>query len=79
VYADALDEALGLRSKVRSLRKRAFTKAKKPRPVTRHKKKNAKAWKLPKPPKPFLAAAVLASAIGLGNSPSTTVPPVPAE
>jgi len=68
--ADELEEAAGLRSKIRSQIKRAFTKAKRPRPmsqVRKSAKSTARAWKkLAKPPRPFVIAPRSAT-VGLGD------------
>lgn len=65
--ADELEEAAGLRSRIRGQIKRSFNKAKRPRPmstVRKTSKVNARAWKkMAKPPRPFLVAP-LAAAIG---------------
>jgi hypothetical protein len=57
--ADTLEEAAGLRGKVRSQIKRAFTKSRRPRPMSQvRRSKKKRAFKLPKPPKPFVRAPV---------------------
>jgi len=70
--ADELEEAAGLRAKIRSQIKRSFTKAKRQRPMSQVRKGAAKvtarAWKkLAKPPRPFVVAPG-SSDIGGGGS-----------